>query len=199
MTAVVPLAVYQVREAGEMFARAFTKDPFYIYVLPDEKKRLKALTWLFTAATLYGCLYGEVHVTQGQIHGAAVWLSSSQTTLRMLRAGMTWAPFKLGLKSFLRLWGSLSLVEQLHKQAMPQRHLYLMMLAVDPNQQGKGIGRSLLEKNLSRADVERLACYLETTLPTNVPMYRKFGFEVVLKDDFPGGGPRYWTMRRLPR
>ncbi len=51
---------------------------------------------------------------------------------------------------------------------------------------------------LERADRDRLPCYLETTKEINVSFYKKHGFEVVVEDDLPRGGPRFWTMKREP-
>ena len=51
---------------------------------------------------------------------------------------------------------------------------------------------------LERADRDRLPCYLETAKEINVSFYKKHGFEVVVEDDLPGGGPRFWTMKRDP-
>jgi len=52
---------------------------------------------------------------------------------------------------------------------------------------------------LARADAEGLLCYVETEKERNLPFYRRHGFEVVVEDDMPNGGPHFWTMRREPR
>ncbi len=33
----------------------------------------------------------------------------------------------------------------------------------------------------------------------NVPFYNKHGFEVVVEEDVPKGGPHFWTMKREPK
>lgn len=57
-------------------------------------------------------------------------------------------------------------------------HWYLPLIGVVPDQQGRGIGSALLEASLARCDAEGLSAYLESTNPRNVPLYRRFGFEV---------------------
>jgi hypothetical protein len=51
---------------------------------------------------------------------------------------------------------------------------------------------------LRRADADGLPCYLETMKERNVPFYQKYGFEVVVDELVPKGGPRLWTMKRQP-
>jgi hypothetical protein len=37
---------------------------------------------------------------------------------------------------------------------------------------------------------------LETEKEKNVAFYERHGFEVVVEDDLPRGGPHFWTMKR---
>lgn len=67
-------------------------------------------------------------------------------------------------------------------------HWYLAMLGVDPVRQGRGLGSALLEAGLARVDAEGALAYLESSNPKNVPLYERFGFEViglVQPEDFP--------------
>jgi GNAT superfamily N-acetyltransferase len=74
-----------------------------------------------------------------------------------------------------------------------------MILGVDPAEQGRGIGRMLLEHIFDRADATGAACYLETTQPKNVSFYQNSGLEVVEHGPEPTSGLAYWTLRRPPR
>jgi ribosomal protein S18 acetylase RimI-like enzyme len=87
----------------------------------------------------------------------------------------------------------------LHKRDVPLRHWYLPTLGVDPPRQGQGVGSALIQPVLSRADAEGLLCYLETETAGNVAFYERHGFEVVVEDDLPRGGPHFWTMKREPK
>ncbi len=71
-------------------------------------------------------------------------------------------------------------------------HWYLSMLGVDPACQGRGLGSALLKAGLARCDAEGLPAYLESSNPKNVPLYERFGFEVlgrIAPGDFPGLTP----------
>lgn len=62
--------------------------------------------------------------------------------------------------------------------APPSRHHYLIMIGVNPGDQGKGIGRRLLTHLLNAAneDNESEGVALDTENKENVRLYRKFGF-----------------------
>jgi len=56
----------------------------------------------------------------------------------------------------------------------------------------------LSEPGLERADADRLPAYLETQRESNIPFYRRFGFELVEKISL-GDSPPLWTMWREAR
>lgn len=58
-------------------------------------------------------------------------------------------------------------------------HWYLTMLGVDPARQGRGLGSLMLKHTLRRVDETGLPAYLESSNPKNVPLYERFGFEVL--------------------
>ena len=192
----------QLDEAGEVLGRAFFDDPLMAYILPDEDTRSGKLSWFMRAGAKYGQLYGEVHTTPESVDGAACWLppgEADMSMLRMARAGMLMVPFKLGLGAFRRFLKINDHMEELHKRDMPEDHWYLMILGVDTEKQGQGVGGSLVAPMLARADAEGLPCYLETMKERNVAFYEKHGFKVVVEDDLPDGGPHFWTMKRPAR
>ncbi len=200
----VPLASAQVGEASEMLARAFHDDPPNVWLFPDEERRRRALLGDFVMAARYGLRYGEMHTTPDTAEGAAIWLPPDDpfpSMIRMMRVGFLdfiLTPFRFGFGTFSRFMAFMNRMEKLHKRDMPQRHWYLMVLGVDPPRQGQGIGGALMQPVLERADRDLLPCYVETAKEINVSFYQKQGFEVVVEEDLPGGGPRFWTMKREP-
>ena len=187
--------------AVQALVRAFWDDPLIEYVVPDERARAKGLPWFFGLATNYAHRYGgTLHTTAGGAQGAALWLPPGETItspVRMLRLGLYKAPFKLGFGGLMRFMSVLNHMEHLHKRDISPEHWYLMVLGVDPERQGQGVGGSLIAPIMERADRDQLPCYLETMKERNVTFYQKHGFEVVVDDTFKNG-PRYWTMRREP-
>ena len=203
MTTNTPEATYlkesQLDEAGEVLGRAFFDDPLTEYIFPDPDKRSRRNEWFLRTGAKYGQLYGEVHTTPESVDGVACWLPPGEadlTPFRVIRAGMLMAPFKVGLGALKRFLDISDYIEKLHQRDMPEDHWYLMILGVDTEKQGQGVGSSLVAPLLARADAEGLPCYLETMKERNVAFYEKHGFQVVVEDDLPKGGPHFWTMKR---
>ena len=77
-------------------------------------------------------------------------------------------------------------------------HWYLAMIGVDPARQGRGYGSALLKESLRRCDEDGVIAYLESSNAKNVPLYERYGFEVmgfVQPGEFPG----LYPMIRQPR
>ena len=74
-------------------------------------------------------------------------------------------------------------------------HLYLWVLGVHPDAQGRGIGRVLMEDVIGRAEAQRIPVYLETATEENVDMYLGFGFQPLGEITLPSGV----RMRQLER
>lgn len=76
---------------------------------------------------------------------------------------------------------------------------YLSILGINPNTQGGGLGRKLLQRALSDADKAGKACFLETFTPKNMSFYAHLGFIAVHQAYEPTADKHYWIMRRLPK
>ena len=82
---------------------------------------------------------------------------------------------------------------------VPEPHWYVLVVAVDPTLQGRGLGSALVEEGLARADHSNSPCYLETSEERNVRFYERYGLTVITKVALGRGGPPAWAMRREPR
>ena len=84
------------------------------------------------------------------------------------------------------------MLERAFTKARPADNVwYLAYLgAVSP---GRGVGTALLEHRLTSITG---AAYTESSNGRNVPLYQRFGFEVVQEISLPEGGPTVWTMLR---
>ena len=197
---VVDLEAHRLDQASEVMGRAFRNDHFLQYLVPDDTKRARLAPSFAGKVVRYCSLYGEVYTTPA-LEGVACWLppgNSAPTFSRMLRTGLLTEPLKFGWSGFRRFMDVVSYTEKVHERSVPGPHWYLWGLGVDPSHQGKGIGGALMQPILARADTDRLPCYLETMNETNVPFYRKHGFEVASDDEVPRRRLRVWAMIRDP-
>ena len=197
------LTEQELSEAGEVLARAFFDDPLFVFVEPDDKIRGRFLPWLMTQQTAhYRDSYGEVYRTPGRLEGAALWSLVGQPDQEGKPGTPSWRaelPDRLGKSAYERWTRAITPLADLHERDMPTTHWYLSVIGVAPPCQGQGLGDALIAPILARADRDCLPCYLVTHKVGNVSFYQKYGYELLVEDDIPGGGLRYRTMRREPR
>lgn len=55
---------------------------------------------------------------------------------------------------------------------------YLWFIGVHPDKQGKGIGSQLMNELILESQKMKRPIYLETSTLTNIPWYKKFGFNI---------------------
>jgi len=199
---VLRLQADQHEQAGHVLARAFFDDPMMVYILPDDARRRALLPSFLRAGVTICHNHGEVYTTPGGVLGNACWLPPGSTEVseeRLAEAGGLEVLDRMGEEAAGRFGGLMEHLAELHHNAVPADHWYLLLLGVDPPRQGQGIGGTLIDPILRRADAEGRPCYLETMKRINVTFYGKHGFEVVVEGEIPGTDLHYWTMRRDPR
>ena len=92
----------------------------------------------------------------------------------------------------VRRWAAIQTALQERHPLEPQ--WYLGTLGVDPDCQGRGIGRALLGRWLARVDEDGVPAYLETDLERNLGFYEGAGFAVVGELELLG--VPVWLLRR---
>ncbi|MDY6934043.1 MAG: GNAT family N-acetyltransferase [Spirochaetota bacterium] len=197
---VIPLNQSQKRPAVKVLTRAYSDDALVNYIIPKASMKENQLSWYWGTALHSGLGYGMVFTTP-DVNGVAIWSKPGNpklTILDMFRVGMLTAPFKLGLASALRAKASMNYTTKIEKESAPEDHWHLLVLAVDPPCQGKGIGGMLIQPVLDQADADGYSCYLETFNENAVSFYEKHGFEVACITEVPKGGPQFWSMLRPP-
>lgn len=187
----------QIPALASMLARAFERDPVYRWLIADDARRADRLRAMFELQLRrYSVDLCDTYVTPG-LEGCAIWKPPGDYSLSLpeqLRA----LPAFARILSWSRIPRSMKLMghmDELHARHAPGPHVYLNVLGVDPSQQGRGIGRRLLEPMLLRCDAEGRDVYLETANASNVPFYERNGFElreVSQRAPF----PTFWALFR---
>jgi GNAT superfamily N-acetyltransferase len=178
---------------SEALACAFDDDPVMNWIYPTHKRRRRFMT---AALTKLHLRHGGVYTTDA-IAGGALWDPPGHWKVEMgtmLRTapGMAWNTGR-NIGRGMRLIGA---IERRHPTAP---HWYLAVLGTHPDHQGKGIGAALMQPVLERCDAEGIGAYLESSKESNVPFYRRHGFDVTEEVTLPDGGPSLWLMWREPR
>jgi GNAT superfamily N-acetyltransferase len=169
-------------EVSRVLCEAFADYPVMRHVLgpagPDYRERLDTLVHMFVMARVFRgeTLLGVPHETG---LGAAALVSvpdGSESPPEFVAFRETvWE--KLGPEPRARYE---ALGEAWSGFEVAEPHLHLNMIGVVPPCQGLGFGRALLEHvhRMSREDETSQGVTLTTEVPSNVPLYEHFGYEV---------------------
>jgi GNAT superfamily N-acetyltransferase len=173
-------------------ARAFEDDPVMSWLYPG----LHRMEAFFRGYELKLHLHHGAVYTTDEVEGAAIWAPPNEwrtSGLDVLRV----APGLLRVTG-TRLMRGLRTMNAVESRHPKEPHWYLAVLGTDRSKQGKGVGSALLAPVLQRCDIEGMPAYLESSKESNIPFYRRHGFEVTDEIQLPKG-PKVWPMWRDPQ
>ena len=190
-----------IKPVSLMLSRAFKDDMKDLFPDSEERRLKEPYACEFFLRCSYA--YSTGFITSPQVEGFALWSysdkrSTKRTLWRILSSGAVWLAIKLGRKVLKKMDTDDVYIENKHRELAPFKHWYLGVLAVDPQQQGKGYGSKLINVMLSRIDEEGLPCYVETEGEKNVSMYQHFGFEILDEFVVPNTTEKMVAMLRNP-
>ena len=179
---IILLKKQDILKAGEVLGRALKDDPVSVYVIPNKEKRYENIKHVFQFTTCMGLRYGEVHATSTNLEGVGVWIFFD--TYKEYGWGNYTCSFKakmwkLGTQAGRLFKPVMEVNAKMHVKYAAGKHWYLQSLGVDPEYQGKGHGRMLMNYMLEKIDKNPLPVFLETSTVNNVNFYKKLGFEVM--------------------
>ena len=189
----VVFAAPQDRQAVmELLARAFQVDPVARWAFPDPATYVEAFSAFADAFGGAAFDHGAAWMVPG-FRGAALWLPPGvgPDEQRVATALERYAPPG-------RLADLFVLMDKMARHHPPVAHWHLPLIGVDPRDQGRGHGSALLRAAIERLDRDGHVAYLESTNPSNVPFYRRHGFEMFATIEA-GGAPPVYPMMRAPR
>lgn len=181
---------------ADILGEAFYNDPIVCYAAgrPGLARHLFAAEFRHLYARL-GCSF-YIRNEQEQMIGCALWAKPGQRLDPSLLAqlNIAWAVFKFaGLGALQRGLALDAFLKGNHPQ---EPHCYLHAIGVKSTCRGQGVGSRLMAHGVKMADHEQVPAYLENSNELNLPLYQKYGFEVIEKKNTPNGGPPIWLMRR---
>jgi GNAT superfamily N-acetyltransferase len=180
------------KRAVATIAIAFANDPMMRWSFPDPDSYFEIARDLIDAFGGHAVHHGGADEI-ADFSAAAFWLPPGVSP----DGEAMDAIFKAHMPSD-RLQDGEKIFEQMNKFHPHEPHWYLPLIGTDPTKQGKGYGSALLQHAVERCDRDRLPAYLESSSPVNVPLYERFGFEVIGKIQ-QGSSPDLVPMLRKPR
>src|SRR5687768_12940981 len=170
---------------------AFSTDPMARWAQPDPQKYIENFPTLARAFGGNSFANGTAYLADG-FAGAAMWLPPGIGPDEETLIGLVSSTAPEDIKS--HLFGVFEKMAEFHPK---EPHWYLPMIGVDPVMQGKGLGSALMAHGVESCDRDRSIAYLESSNPRNVPLYERYGFEVMGEIQV-GTSPVMYPMLRKP-
>lgn len=189
-----PLPVGHLAAAATVLARAFHDDPVTAYITPEPEQRLPVMSTFMIPILRSGLEHGHVFALQDPPRAVTIWHTIDNDRAEMPEPDLSSVLSVIDEPGQERLLTVLGEMAELHARLMPQPHVYLAFLAVDPEHQGQGLGSTLLAPILDYSRSHGLPCYLETMNPINLPFYTRHGFRVVHDSRLTNSTVTMWTM-----
>lgn len=187
---------WQIATVVTTLSEAFVTDPFFVWMFPDRRRRGGQVTRWWERMLAHRPV-GSKTWQAGEVASAALWYPPVEVAAA---SDEDFAPW------FVDLLDEPALVAERFEmfgrivEAHPRGpHWYLAGVGARPGQQGRGLGRAVLEPMMRRCDDEHRLAYLESSNPRNVPFYERFGFTAVGLVPLPDASSSVTFMERPPR
>jgi len=171
---------------------AFATDPVARWMYPDPDQYLQYFPRFIKAFAGRSFEKGTAYLAP-DFAGAALWLKPGVEPNEDALIGLFWESTSSDVQKDL-----FPMFEQMGAFHPKYEHWYLPMIGVEPSRQGSGVGSALMQHSLANCDADGMPAYLESSNPKNIPLYERFGFEVIGRIQA-GGAPPLFPMLRKPQ
>ncbi len=172
-----------IKKVLNLFLSAYSDDPMFEKFIKEEEKRSAQFEVMLRFCVKYGNVFSSSDNFEG-VMAIVPHDKGEMTGWRVFRSG----GFFLGMKlASLRkvMEKSFEVMEEAKKDLDIGPYIFLFIMAVSKEFQGKGFGGKFLRAVIEKSEIERKPIYLETQNEKNVSLYEHFGFHVVKKINMP--------------
>lgn len=146
------------------------------YIIKQDNRKFKRIKGLMEYSFDLCYSFGEVFYSEDKKACALVMFPDmKKSNLKLLRLDLRFIFSSLDLHHLKKATSRESKVKSRQEDGLKY---YLWFIAVDPVEQGKGIGSKLLQEVIEEGKNSGRTIYLETSNIGNVRWYKKMGFEV---------------------
>lgn len=193
----ITTGVADIPRVADDLSAAFATDPQFDWFMRDDAQREPARLAFFKLLLAAMALPDGEVLAPATGGAASIWLPSTNLGPSSLKDELRVLPTILratGFSRFGRLAAMRKAMDEHHPMDRP--HAYLWFLGVRPEAQGLGVGSRLLAAGLAKVDAQGLPAFLESSNIANVPLYRRYGFEVIKEYRPRADAPPIWAMWR---
>ncbi len=146
------------------------------YIIKQDKKRVQRIKSLIEYSFDMCHMFGDVFLSNDKKGCALILLpDKKKTNLKSILLDIKLIISCIGISNIKKAMDRESKINKLHpKESM----YYLWFIGVNPNEQHKGIGSTLLDEVIREGVKKNRSVYLETSTLKNIPWYKKFGFKI---------------------
>ena len=189
---------------AKILHRSLLEDAFYITMeasVPGGDLAAREAMWRYMDYSMKeGQEFGFLQLPEEGSYGASIWSKPLATPLaaekeRRKKAFLSENMGPSSLETYERIVRFMSAKSE---EWVAPDSWYLSILAIAPDRQGQGLGRTLVSPVLEEADALGLATYLETFNPRNKTFYNRLGYEDAAIIEEPTTGAEYSLMIRPP-
>jgi len=186
-----------------VLADAFQHDPLWNKIFEGESYLEKRFQSFFEVPVRHCLKYGEVYAPSDNLEGVVAWVPekyADMTVWRMIQSGGMGAAMRMGSNASKKMGPVFKpITEDRHEHMAGCNFLYLLVVGVATELQGKGFGRKLISAAIEKSEREGLQLYLETETEENAKMYEHFGFSLLKRVTLPIVDLPMWEMVRKPK
>jgi GNAT superfamily N-acetyltransferase len=172
-----------IKKVLNVFLSAYSDDPMFEKFIQEEEKRRAQ----FEIMMKFCVKYGNVFSTSDNFEGVMAIVphdKGDMTAGRVIQSGGFFASMKLlSLRKIME--ASTKALEEAKKDLDIGPYIFLFIMAVSKEFQGKGFGGKFLRAIIEKSEIEKKPIYLETQNKKNVSLYEHFGFHVIKKINMP--------------
>ncbi len=175
-----------ISKAAKALANSFNEYVLYTSIIKDSKKREKFLCEFYSLLSKVALKYGQAYAVTSDIEAVVLYMDEKYQNISLnmiIKSGAVKNMMNMcsiakisGMKRFFKLS---SAINSVHKDYQIENNLYLQILGVVPEMQGKKLASKLINKVLFDCKERYKGCYIETGDPRNVKIYQKFGFTLL--------------------
>ena len=161
----------------DILSQSFLENRSVNFVVKQDKKRVDRIKTLMSYSYFMGKKNGKVYLSDDQKSCAIVLFPKSK---KPDIASVLW-DLKLVLKS-IGLSGVSKVLKresEIKKNHPDFPFIHLWYIGVSPHEQGKGLGRVLMNQIIRDSIQMNLPIYLETSTPRNFKFYEDLGFRLL--------------------
>ena len=175
----------------DILCQSFDTNKSVNYIVKQDKNRKKRIRKLMEYSFDMCYMFGKIYLSDDKNACALTLLPDrKKTTLKSIMLDAKMVISCIGMTGVSKVLNRDSKI----KSSYPKYPVfYLWFIGVNTTKQHKSIGSALLTELIKESILIQRPIYLETSMPENVPFYKKFGFDVYKELDF---GHKLFLIKR---